>query len=119
MHTFYNLWLTSCLQNSVGLLCSRLPALHCNVCANEPAPTGPDLCVFSGNTPLLCTATLGMCVSVNQPPQGLMVAELVLERVAAVVNQSPLAVREPMLYREGDVTHFGMVRASTCLASML
>jgi hypothetical protein len=38
-----------------------------------------------------------------------MVAELVLERVAASVNVSPLDVREPMLYREGAVTHFGMV----------
>jgi hypothetical protein len=38
-----------------------------------------------------------------------MVAELVLERVAAAVNVSPLDVREPLLYREGDVTHFGMV----------
>ena len=38
-----------------------------------------------------------------------MVAELVLERVAATLNLSPLAVREPLLYREGDVTHFGMV----------
>lgn len=43
------------------------------------------------------------------PVQGLMVAELVLERVAATVNLSPLAVCEPLLYREGDVTHFGMV----------
>lgn len=41
--------------------------------------------------------------------QGLMVAELVLERVAATVKASPLAVREPLLYRDGDVTHFGMV----------
>lgn len=38
-----------------------------------------------------------------------MVAELVLERVAATVKASPLAVREPLLYRDGDVTHFGMV----------
>jgi xanthine dehydrogenase molybdopterin-binding subunit B len=41
--------------------------------------------------------------------QGLMVAELVLERVAASCQLSPLDVREPLLYREGDVTHFGMV----------
>lgn len=38
-----------------------------------------------------------------------MVAELVLERVAATLNKSPLAVREPMLYKDGDTTHFGMV----------
>jgi hypothetical protein len=42
-----------------------------------------------------------------------MVAELVLERVAASCQLSPLDVREPLLYREGDVTHFGMVSQLT------
>jgi CO/xanthine dehydrogenase Mo-binding subunit len=41
-----------------------------------------------------------------------MVAEVVMERVAAELRLSPLDVREPALYREGDVTHFGMVRGA-------
>lgn len=47
-----------------------------------------------------------------------MVAELVLEHVAATVNISQLAVREPLLYRDGDVTHFGMVSTQLLIVSV-
>eukprot|EP00878_Enallax_costatus_P021296 GHUV01022542.1.p1 GENE.GHUV01022542.1~~GHUV01022542.1.p1 ORF type:complete len:619 (+),score=146.78 GHUV01022542.1:134-1858(+) len=42
-------------------------------------------------------------------PQGLMAAEVVMERVARHLGMSSVSLREPHLYREGDVTHFGMV----------
>eukprot|EP00879_Flechtneria_rotunda_P007117 GHRR01007469.1.p1 GENE.GHRR01007469.1~~GHRR01007469.1.p1 ORF type:complete len:682 (+),score=243.05 GHRR01007469.1:3597-5642(+) len=42
-------------------------------------------------------------------PQGLMVAELVMERIAAHLGLDPIAQRRPHLYREGETTHFGMV----------
>lgn len=38
-----------------------------------------------------------------------MVAELVMERIAQHLGRTPLEVREPHLYKDGDVTHFGMV----------
>jgi xanthine dehydrogenase/oxidase len=42
-------------------------------------------------------------------PQGLMAAEVVMERVSRHLGMSSLTVRQPHLYREGDLTHFGMV----------
>ncbi|KAF8057662.1 XDH1 [Scenedesmus sp. PABB004] len=42
-------------------------------------------------------------------PQGLMVAETVMERVAAHLGRDSVAMRAPALYVDGDVTHFGMV----------
>uniref|UniRef100_A0A383W3H7 xanthine dehydrogenase n=1 Tax=Tetradesmus obliquus TaxID=3088 RepID=A0A383W3H7_TETOB len=42
-------------------------------------------------------------------PQGLIAAEMVMERVARHLSKCPLLVRQPHLYKEGDVTHFGMV----------
>lgn len=38
-----------------------------------------------------------------------MVAELVLERVSRHLGKDSLSLRQPMLYREGDMTHFGQV----------
>jgi hypothetical protein len=35
-----------------------------------------------------------------------------MEHVSRFLNKSPLEVRQPHLYREGDVTHFGMVSGS-------
>jgi xanthine dehydrogenase molybdopterin-binding subunit B len=46
--------------------------------------------------------------------QGLIAAEMVMERVTRHLNKSPLEVRQPHLYKEGDVTHFGMV-SSICV----
>ncbi|XP_076810087.1 xanthine dehydrogenase/oxidase-like [Clavelina lepadiformis] len=40
-------------------------------------------------------------------PQGLLIAEEWITRMAAVLNVSPEKVREINMYREGDVTHFG------------
>jgi xanthine dehydrogenase/oxidase len=42
-------------------------------------------------------------------PQGLMAAEVVMERVSRHLGLSSLTVRQPHLYREADTTHFGMV----------
>ncbi|WIA42814.1 hypothetical protein OEZ86_008746 [Tetradesmus obliquus] len=42
-------------------------------------------------------------------PQGLIAAEMVMERVSRHLGKCPLLVRQPHLYKEGDVTHFGMV----------
>eukprot|EP00775_Hariotina_reticulata_P012370 gene12370-12505_t len=42
-------------------------------------------------------------------PQGLMVAELIMERISKHLGQKDsLALRQPMLYKDGDTTHFGM-----------
>jgi Molybdopterin-binding domain of aldehyde dehydrogenase len=46
-----------------------------------------------------------------------MVAELVMDRVAATLGVCPIKLRARHLYKDGDVTHFGMVRSSATSAS--
>jgi xanthine dehydrogenase molybdopterin-binding subunit B len=55
-------------------------------------------------------AAAGTCFDASL--QGLIAAEMVMEHVSRFLNKSPLEVRQPHLYREGDVTHFGMVSGS-------
>ena len=40
-------------------------------------------------------------------PQGILVIEEILDRIARTLNISPHVVRERNFYREGDVTHYG------------
>jgi CO/xanthine dehydrogenase Mo-binding subunit len=47
--------------------------------------------------------------------QGLMFAEMCVERIAKVVGRPDHLIRELNMYQEGDTTHFGQVSKSVCV----